>query len=390
MLTRRSLRTLLVLLAALPVTRASAQAPVALFDGKSLDGWKKVGGGATYRIEGAEIVGEVGPGSNTFLRTEKTYGDFRLELDCKLDIPGNSGIQFRSHQRESENGRVYGYQYEIDPSPRAWSGGIYDEAGRGWLFPLTGHPEAQKAFKVDDWNHFAIEARGPHLRTWLNGVACADLLDTKELEGFIALQVHSGKAGRIRWKNVMLTDYGRSRWEPLFDGKTLDGWSPAGGGSWAVKDGEIHGTSSPAEKAHGHLFSAATYGDFALRLKFKAEKGNSGVYFRAREGGNSGITGLQADIDPAKDTGGLYEIDGRGWLVRPSAEEFKTYYKPGDWNELAVVALGDRVVVQVNGKQTAEVRGETTATTGKVALQVHAGQDVNVRFKDIEVLKLGR
>lgn len=180
--------------------------PSPLFDGKSLGGWKKVGGGATYRIEGEEIVGEVGPGANTFLRTDKEYGDFVLELDVKLDIPGNSGIQFRSHQKPGDNGRVFGYQYELDPSDRAWSGGIYDEARRGWLFPLKDHPDAQKAFKKTEWNHVKIKAVGTHLQTWLNGVPCADLNDSEDATGFIALQVHAGKEGRIRWKNIQLTD----------------------------------------------------------------------------------------------------------------------------------------------------------------------------------------
>ena len=380
------------LLATTNAARAVDKAPVPLFDGKTFDGWKKVGGGATYRIEGGEIVGVVGPGSNTFLRTEKTYGDFRLELDCKLDVPGNSGIQFRSHQDKNKQGNdhVFGYQCEIDPSPRAWTAGIYAEGTpRGWLYPLTGHPEAQKAFKLKDWNHFVIEARGPHLRTWLNGVACADMLDTMELEGFIALQVHSGKAGKIRWKNITIVDDGPSHWRPAFDGSTLHGWTPDGGGKWAVEGGEVRGTSASPETRHGHLFSDATYGDFALTLKFQAVRGNAGVYFRAGQGGKSGVSGVQVDIDPTKDTGGLYEIDGRGWLVRPSVEEFKKFYnaKPDAWNELSVIALGDRVVVQVNGKQTADLRDEKIARAGKIALQVHAGQDVDVRFKDNKVLK---
>src|SRR3954452_9530584 len=113
-----SLRVLMLsgLLAAVSTAGVAAtvepddQGLVPMFDGKSFDGWKKVGGGATYAIEGDDIVGRVGPGSNTFLRTEKPYGDFVLKLDLKLDIPGNSGIQFRSHQMPSDdgNGRVFG------------------------------------------------------------------------------------------------------------------------------------------------------------------------------------------------------------------------------------------------------------------------------------------
>jgi hypothetical protein len=198
----------MTLLAGTPAPAADEDEPgfVPLFDGKTLDGWKKVGGMATYRVEDGMIVGEVGPGSNTFLRTEKTYGDFILKLDAKLDVPGNSGIQFRSHQRAEEGGRVFGYQCEIDPSDRAWTAGIYDEGRRGWLYDLKDHPEAQKAFQKDDWNRFVIEARGDHLRTWLNGVPVADLHDAMDKEGFIALQVHAGKEGRIRWKNIRIKE----------------------------------------------------------------------------------------------------------------------------------------------------------------------------------------
>ncbi|MHC4993014.1 MAG: 3-keto-disaccharide hydrolase, partial [Planctomycetota bacterium] len=130
---------------------------------------------------------------------------FDLTLEVKLDIPGNSGIQFRSHQRE-EDGRVYGYQCEIDPTPRAWSGGIYDEARRGWLHSLEGNEAAQTAFKADDWNHYRIRAVGDHLQTWVNGVQCADVHDDADAEGFIALQVHSGEQGRIRWRNIVIVE----------------------------------------------------------------------------------------------------------------------------------------------------------------------------------------
>jgi len=274
------------------------------------------------------------------------------------------------------------------PHPRAWTAGIYDEGNRGWLFPLTGHPEAQKAYKKDAWNHLVIEARGPMIKTWLNGVPCADLIDTLEDEGFIALQVHAGKEGQIRWKNIDLTEYPDSPWSPGWDGKTLQGWNASGGGHWTVENGAIHGTSTTSEKAHGHLFSDATFADFAVRFKVKPSKGNSGLYFRAGEGGKSGVTGIQVDIDPKENTGGLYEIDGRGWLVRPKPEDLAKWLKPNAWNNVSVVAIGDRIVVHLNGQKTAEIRDEKIARAGKLALQLHAGQDVDVWIKDIEVLKL--
>ena len=109
------------------------QGMVPLFDGKSFAGWKKVGGGATYTIDGDTIVGKVGKGLNSFLRTEKTYGDFILKVDLKLDIPTNSGIQFRSHQLPSDdgNGRVYGYQGEVDPSTPSTRPGLVGRHLRG-------------------------------------------------------------------------------------------------------------------------------------------------------------------------------------------------------------------------------------------------------------------
>jgi hypothetical protein len=364
-----------------------------MFDGKTLNGWKQVGGTAKYRVEGDQIVGTVDPASkaNSFLRTEKTYGDFILKLDLKLDLPSNSGIQFRSHERVEKNGstRVFGYQAEVDPSPRAWSGGLYDEARRTWLQDLKDRPDAQKAFKLKDWNAFEIEARGPHLKIKLNGVPCADYLDTADLEGFFALQVHTGKEGMVRFKNVRIKDLGHSTWKPLFDGKSLDGWKPKGGGHWSVENGVILGTNTSSEPKHGHLFSKNEYGDFALRLKFESKAGNSGLYFRVDESGSLGVRGFQAEIDPKNDVGGLYETEGRGWVVQPKAEDVKKWIKPG-WNELSVIAQGDRVVVQVNGFKSAEILDPHGRKRGKLALQLHGGQDVEVRFKDIEILEPGR
>ena len=177
-----------------------------LFDGKTLDGWTIRGGKAKYRVEDDAIVGTTIPGRtvgdkqvsgtpNTFLCTDKDYGDFILELEFKVDPGMNSGVQIRSNSyREYNNGRVHGYQVEIDPSDRAWTGGIYDEGRRGWLFNLDGKEDARKAFKQNEWNHFRVEARGDNIKTWVNGIPAADLTDSMTQRGFIALQVHGSKA----------------------------------------------------------------------------------------------------------------------------------------------------------------------------------------------------
>ena len=182
-----------------------------LFNGKNLKGWKVIGGKAEYKVVDGTIVGTSRMDTpNTFLATEKCYGDFILEMEFKVDDELNSGIQFRSNtKKEYKNGRVHGYQYEIDPSSRAWSGGIYDEARLGWLYPLTTNPDAQKAFKHNDWNKVRIEAIGNNIRTWINGVPAADILDDQDASGFIALQVHSvhkeNLAGKqVAWRGIRI------------------------------------------------------------------------------------------------------------------------------------------------------------------------------------------
>ena len=107
------------------------------------------------------------------------------------------------HQRQKD-GCVFGYQCEIDPSERAWSGGIYDESRRGWLNDLKDNEAGRKAFKPNGWNQFVIKAQGSCIKTWINGVPCADLTDEADAEGFIALQVHAGKEGQIRWRNIRI------------------------------------------------------------------------------------------------------------------------------------------------------------------------------------------
>lgn len=209
------MRAALVALLTLAACRSTApsDAPrseprIELFNGRDLSGWRAVGD-AVWRVEQGELIGEVGGGAQSFLISEREFGDFTLELDLRNDGPGNSGVQIRSHQRE--DGRVFGYQIEIDPSPRAWSGGLYHEAGRGWLANLDDQPAARAAFKLGEWNHYRIEAHGARIRTWVNGVPAVDFVDTAakptDASGFIALQVHSGRDTRIRWRKLELVEH---------------------------------------------------------------------------------------------------------------------------------------------------------------------------------------
>ncbi|MGI9545143.1 MAG: 3-keto-disaccharide hydrolase [Cyclobacteriaceae bacterium] len=186
-----------------------------LFDGKTLDGWKKLGGDATYHIDGDMIVGTTAPVSdttNSFLVTEKHYDNFILEFEVILDLAPNnyhnSGVQIRSNSLpEYRNGLVHGYQVEIDPDTTARSGGIYDEGRRGWVHDLHDNPAAKKAFKLGEWNSYRVEANGPSIKTWLNDVPAADYNDSLTSTGFIGLQVHSTdseKPLQIKWRNIRI------------------------------------------------------------------------------------------------------------------------------------------------------------------------------------------
>ncbi len=290
-----------------------------LFNGKDLSGWERINGSAEYTVENQEITGTTRTGTpNSFLATEKKYGDFILEMDVWLDPNINSGIQFRSESKEDiMKGRVHGYQFELDPSDRKWSGGIYDEARRGWIYPLSENENGQDAFINGKWNQIRIEAIGPNIKTWINGTQCANLVDDLTLEGIIALQVHSigseKDAGRfIKWKNIRIltTDLNshqttastripeynyvlnkltenekRKGWKLLWNGEDMSGWSAVSqktdmATQWSISNGilSINEGSNPIQRAD--IKTDFEYNNFELVVDFKiTERANSGIKY---------------------------------------------------------------------------------------------------------------
>lgn len=309
-----------IALCAMLAMPATAQNWKPLFNGRNLNGWRQLNGKAVYKVEDGAIVGHPKMGQpNTFLATKNAYGDFILEFEFRIDDGLNSGVQFRSQSIKGYNkGRVHGYQFEEDPSARAWTGGIYDEARRGWLYPLTQNPQAKTAFRPNAWNKARIEACGNAIRTWVNGVACANLWDNMTARGFIALQVHqigskADEAKSVAWRNIRIcTDDVRSHlsapdgtpqvnsidntlspteasegWKLLWDGQTTRGWRGAKLATFPPKGWAIEGgllkvlDGGGGESANGgDIVTEKVYGNFVLKVDFKITEGaNSGIKY---------------------------------------------------------------------------------------------------------------
>ncbi|NBC83276.1 MAG: DUF1080 domain-containing protein [Bacteroidetes bacterium] len=320
---KRSIYLLSILLLSISCTN-NPEPWVDIFNGTDLEGWKRKGGEATYNVENGVIVGTaIANTPNTFLCTNNNYSDFILELEVKGQGNLNSGIQFRSNSiPDYKDGRVHGYQCEIDPSDRAWTGGIYDESRRGWIYPLTLNTKARSAYKAGEWNKIRIEAIGDTIRTYVNGISAANILDEMNHVGFIGLQVHSvhegyGKEGdAMKWRNIRIitenpenymlesTAPQESRlvnkltkneiedgWELLFDGKGTENWRGAHRDSfpktgWVVQNGElIVQESGGGEAEHGgDIVTLSEYDKFEIKLEFKITEGaNSGIKYYVTE-----------------------------------------------------------------------------------------------------------
>jgi hypothetical protein len=378
-------------------------------------------GKAEFSVENGNIVGQTVENSgNSFLVTEEEFGDFILEMDIKVDdSSSNSGVQLRSHynpEGHERRGLVYGYQYEIDPSSRKWSGGIYDEGRRDWLYPVSLNAPAERAFKNDVYNHVRVECIGNDIKTWLNDIPVACLVDTMDSRGFIGLQVHSignnsklagekiwFKNIRIRTGNLVpqpfplgiyvvndkpnsLSAYEQeSGWKLLFDGISTKGWKgaykptfPEKG--WQVQDGILTVLASEGKEggSGGDIVTLDEYSAFDLSFEFKLTPGaNSGVkYFVTLSEHNSGSAiGLEYQLlddslhpdaklgrDGDRTLASLYD------LIR--ANKQKRFIHPiGQWNTGRIIVYpGNHVEHYLNGIKVLEYERGSQAFRDLVAI----------------------
>ncbi|MFG6686806.1 DUF1080 domain-containing protein [Mariniflexile sp. HNIBRBA6329] len=374
-----------------------------LINSDNTEGWTILGGEAIYKVKDGVVTGTtVANTPNTFLTSNKKYSDFIFEIDFKVDSIMNSGIQIRSNSFPYyQNGRVHGYQVEIDPSKRSWSGGIYDEGRRKWLNPLENNHKAQAAFKQNEWNHYRIEAIGDTIKTWINDVPASYLIDDKTSIGFIGLQVHSigndkKKLGKtVMWKDAKILTKNLSKyskispleplvtknnltfqekkegWKMLWDGKTTKGWRGAKldkfpDQGWEIKDGELIVISSGGAEsaAGGDIVTEELYGDFELQVDFKLTPGaNSGIKYYVDTNINKGFgssIGLEYQIldDALHPDAKLGSHEGSRTvcslydLIQANPE--KPINAIGEWNSAYIISKDNHVEHWLNGMKVLE------------------------------------
>lgn len=423
-----------------------------LFNGRDFSGFVQMGGQAQYIVEDGVMVGiSTADTPNSFLCTAEEYSDFILEFEVKVDTLLNSGVQIRSHRRDNAGRElVYGYQIEIDPTDRAWSGGIYDEARRGWLYPVTPNNQAAvRSFDRHGWNSYRVEAVGNRIRTWVNGIPVADMVDDADTTGFIGFQVHSVAdelAGtRVEWKKIRIVTENLEKyswpdtagiyqanfipntlterevadgWKLLFEGTSSAGWRgahkdtfPESG--WVIEDGclKVLASGGAESKGGGDIVTLNEYSNFDLFFEFLiTEVANSGVkYFVTEDYATTGSAiGLEYQIlddlrhpdakmgrDGNRTTSSLYDLI-------PAAN--KRFNGVGQWNAGHIVSIKGHVEHWLNGFKVLEYErgseafrqlvkdskykdyaGFGEAEKGHILLQEHGDE---VWFRSIKIREL--
>jgi len=246
---------------------------------------------------------------------------------------------------------------------------------------------------VGEWNRLECIAKGHELSIYLNGTLVNHAIYARPGEGRIQIQ---SEGAEIFYRRVDLTPlspcppFVPEGYKQLFNGKNLSGWKINGTEKWYVDNGELICESGP-DKKYGYLSTDKDYKNFILDLNFKQEaNGNSGVFVRSSIKGTD-ITGWQVEVAPAGlHTGGIYEsgAGGRGWLLQPSAENEKVL-KQGEWNHMRIKVIGGEITSWLNGKQMVHLEDAKLALgKGFIALQIHAGGGIKVRWKDLYIKEL--
>lgn len=347
---------------------------VDLYNGRDLSGWIPRGGNCRFEAVEGKIVGTVVQGSpSTYLSTEREdYRDFILTAEFYWEVNSNSGIMIRARREpKGEFERVFGPQVEMEGfTERGWSGGIFGQGIGGWRYPmwLEAHSGARQALKEGEWNRVTILCQGPIIKTWVNGVPAAHWETDIYFEGFIGLQVHSGKQGEVHFRNVRIKELETAEkgWIDLFESGDFSAWQQFNGkpvsGNWSIEEGIIYRGGLLA----GNIVTRRHFENFDLRFDWKiSEAGNSGVKYRLQDR----IGPEYQILDDAKHPDGKKESRRAASLYDVVAADLdKPLRSPGEWNSARIVANGPHLEHWLNGVQVLK------ATVGSDEWQALLGQ----------------
>jgi hypothetical protein len=390
-----------------------------LFDGQTLNGWRSFNAptllGDSWVVEdGAIFTTGKGDDAHGYIVTEKVFENFDLKWDWKLSKGGNSGMIY--HVQE---GPAFSVPYVTGPEYQIIDDENYAEMNGGYVLEPWQRCAVDYAMYVPDfdtapyikpageWNTSEIIFDNGHVTYLINGKVTVEF-DAWTPDWFA--RKDSGKWNNapeygVSRRGVMcFQDHGYPAWfrnikvkelpsksveEELFNGKDLTGWINYGTELWYVdEEGNLVCESGP-DKGYGYFATEKYYNNFDLSLEFKQEaNGNSGVFIRSTVDGTK-VSGWQVEVAPkGNDTGGIYESYGRGWLIQ-IPEEKENILKEGEWNTLRVLCEGDRVQTWLNGEPMVDITDDKIgAGNGRIALQIHDGGGIKVRWRNLKVKTL--
>ncbi|MDO5572216.1 MAG: DUF1080 domain-containing protein [Bacteroidales bacterium] len=383
-----------------------------LFDGQTMNGWRDYNGTELTQpwhvVDGC--IQAKGDGSDAlgYIVTDKEYENFELAWDWKLSKGGNSGMIYHVVERpQFDVPYVTGPEYQLIDEPN-FPEPLEDWQKLGVDYAMyLPDKSLMKVNPAGEWNSSKIVFDNGHVEHWLNGVKILefeawtdDWYNRKNSgkwahapeyglakEGVICLQDHGYPAS---FRNIKIKELPRKSKEvSLFNGKDLTGWENNGTELWYVENGELVCESGP-DKKYGYLATREYFDDFDLTLDFRQEaNGNSGVFIRSFIEEDVKVNGWQVEVAPQGfDTGGIYESYGRGWLVQiPDKKE--NILKPGEWNTMRILVKGDNVTTWLNGEQMVDITdGAIGKGKGRVALQIHDGGGIKVRWRNLSLKTL--
>lgn len=381
---------------------------IVLFDGTSADAWRgfrkeSLPGGWTV-ADGMLITSGQGGDMGGDIISKDIFEDFHLSLEWNISEGGNSGIFFNVIEGDYASVYATGPEYQlIDDIGFEYPLEKWQQTGANYA--MHNADSAKKIIKpAGEWNTSEIIVQDGHVVHWLNGEKIVEydlwsddwksrLAESKwkdypgygiAVRGHLGLQDHGSP---VKFRNIKVQDL-TDKGIPLFNGKDLDGWKIAGTEKWYVKNEELI-CESGEDKKYGYLVSNKQFKNFVLRLKFLQEdNGNSGVFFRSSVEGTK-ISGWQVEVaPPGHNSGGIYESYGRGWL-NEIPEEKENILKMGEWNDLQIKVDGDRVMTWLNGQLMTDLQDSLIGeANGSIALQIHDGGGIKVRWKDIYIREI--